>query len=47
MEALSKVNFPILTKLNLGKKSCYLADNELGPIGCRILAGSALLSRLT
>ena len=23
------------------------ADNELGPIGCRVLAGSSLLGRLT
>jgi Leucine-rich repeat (LRR) protein len=27
--------------------SADAADNELGPIGCRILAGSALLARLT
>lgn len=33
--------------MNLSKKNYNLDDNELGPIGCRVLATSELIPRLT
>jgi len=38
---------PALQKLGLSIRTVYIDDNELGPIGCRILAKSSLLERLT
>lgn len=47
MQQISQIDFTVLVKLNLSTFYATIDDNELGPIGCRLLSSSPLLANLT
>lgn len=47
IDELARISLPALNRLVLSNIVLTIDDNEIGPLGCRALSSSTLLSRLT